>query len=301
VIKLGTVYSADEPTNVYARKAAESIKARTDGQVEVQVFPDSALGDNVDVLEQALAGAPVIGISNASYLQEYVPDIGVLNGPYLVDDPEEYTKLINSDWYEEIDARLEEQGIKVLAFNWYFGTRHVISDREIRTPEDMRGLKIRIQLSPMYRETFAALGANPTEMEFSEVYSAMSTGVVDAAEAPLTTLYSSKLYEPAPVVSLTGHFKDLSALVMGKEYFDSLPVETQRALVEEFRRFGEEESEAAIDQDAEFREKLEQEGVKIVSDVDTQAFKEETEVVYTRFPEWSPGLYERVQGILEKG
>lgn len=301
VIKLGTVLADNEPINEYARKLSERVKERTDGQVEIQVFPNSSLGSNTDTYEQALSGAAVIGHADPGYIQDYVPDFGVLNGPYLVEDPEDYKEIINSDWFDEISAQLEEEGLKVLSFNWYFGSRHVISDKEIRAPADLQGMKMRVPPNVMWRETVAAMGANPTELEWSEVYTGLSSGVVDAAEAPLSTLYGSKLYEPAEVVSMTGHFKALTGFIIGTDYFESLPEETQQILLEEFQRFGEEETKAAIQQEEEFKQQLEQEGVTFVEDVDTQAFEEATESVYTEFPEWSPGLYEEIQEILEGG
>lgn len=299
VLKAGTVLTAAEPINQYLEKLAESVKSRTDGQVEIQVFTDSALGSNKDTYEQALSGAPVIGHADPGYLQDYVPDVGVLNGPYLVEKPEDYEKLIGSDVWKDMEAKLEKKGFKVLSLNWYFGTRHVISNEELRTPDDMRGLKLRIPPNVMWRETVEAMGANPTDLEFAEVYTGIESGTVDAAEAPLSTLYGSKLYEVAKVISLTGHFKALTGMVMGKEVFDSFPSETQQVLLEEVQKFGEEESRVAVGQDPENRKKLEKEGVEFV-EVDTQAFKEATEVVYTKFPKWSPGLYEKIQGILDQ-
>lgn len=299
-IRLGTVVPSDDLYNEYARRLSDSVAERTNGQVEIEIFPDSSLGSNTEMVEQALAGAPVIAMTDPSYMQDYVPDLGILNGPYLVEAPEDYEAILKSDWFEDAQARLEEEGLKMLALNWYFGTRHIMSNEEIRTPADIEGMRVRIPPSVMWRETFAAMGANPTEVEFSEVYTGLSTDVVDAVESPFATLYSTRMYEVAEVASMTGHFNAIGGFVIGKDFFDTLPADTQEILLEEFQKFGEEESGAAIQQDEEFKERLEEEGVQIVEDVDTQAFAQETEEVYANFPEWSPGLYEQIQGIIEE-
>jgi tripartite ATP-independent transporter DctP family solute receptor len=299
-IKLATVIADNEPINVYARKLADTVKERTKGQVEIQVYPNSSLGSNKDAYEQILAGAPVIGHGDAGYWQDYVADVGILNGPFLVKTPEDYNKLLKSDWYKDVSAQLEKKGLKLLTYNWYFGERHMISKKEIRKPADMKGLKTRVPPNVMWKETIAAMGGNPTQLEWSEVYSGLSSGVVDAAEAPLSTLYGSKLYEAAKVVSMTGHFKAMSGFVIGKSYFDTLPADVQKILVEEFDKYGVEESKAAIAQTDEWRKKLEEKGVKFVTDVDVAAFQEATKVVYTKFDKWSPGLYDKVNQILSK-
>jgi tripartite ATP-independent transporter DctP family solute receptor len=299
VIKAGHVLATSEPTHEYVEKLAERVKERTDGQVEIQVFPSSALGGNLDMLEQSLAGAPVMSYVDAGYLAEYVPDIGVFNGPYLVQDPAEFQKLTSSDWFDEIKTQLNGEGLRILSWNWYFGTRNMIGDKEIRTPADMKGLRVRVPPNQMWLETIKAMGGNPTDLEWSEVYTGLSSGVVDAAEAPLSTLYGSKLYETADTVSMTGHFKAMNGWVIGEEFFSSLSPEVQDILLEEFENYGAEATDAVLASQEEYTQKLADEGLTIVDDVDTEAFEEETKVVYQKFDEWSPGLYDRVQEILQ--
>jgi tripartite ATP-independent transporter DctP family solute receptor len=300
VIKIGTVQSDNEPINVYARKLADSVKQRTNGKVEIQVFPNSSLGNNKETFEQALAGAPVVGSADASYMQDYVPDFGVLNGPYVVEKPEDYNKILKSDWFKGVSTDLEKKGLKVLAFNWYYGDRHIVSKKEIRKPSDLKGVKFRIPPSQMWKETFSSLGATPTELQFSEVFTGLSSGVIDAAEAPLSSIYNLKFYESAKVISMTSHFKAITGMVIGKKYFDSLPADIQKILLEEFEKFGAEESKSAIEQDGDWKKKLEAAGAKFVTDVDMAAFKEASKVTYTKFDKWTPGLYDKIQKIVKE-
>jgi len=300
VIKIGTVQADNEPINVYAKKLADSVKQRTNGKVEIQVFPNSSLGNNKETFEQALAGAPVVGSADPSYMQDYVPDFGVLNGPYIVDKPEDFNKVLKSDWFKGVSSDLEKKGLKVLAFNWYYGDRHIVSKKEIRKPEDLKGVKFRIPPSQMWKETFSSLGATPTELQFSEVFTGLSSGVIDAAEAPLSSIYGLKFYENAKVISMTNHFRAITGMVIGKKYFDSLPADIQKILLEEFEKFGAEESKFAIEQDTEWKKKLEASGAKFVTDVNIAAFKEASKVTYTKFNNWTPGLYEKIQQIIKQ-
>lgn len=299
VIKAGHVLATSEPTHEYIEKLAERVKERTEGQVEIELFPSSALGGNLDMLEQSLAGAPVMSYVDAGYLAAYVPDIGVFNGPYLVDDPSEFEKLTSSDWFEDIKTQLNDEGLRILSWNWYFGTRNVIGKDEVRSPADLKGLRVRVPPNEMWLETVTAMGGNPTDLEWSEVYTGLSSGVVDAAEAPLSTLYGSKLYEAADAVSMTGHFKAMNGWVIGEEFFAGLSPEVQEILLEEFENYGAQATEKVLASQEEYKQKLADEGLTIVEDVDTEAFRKATEVVYTKFDEWSPGLYEQVQEILQ--
>jgi len=302
IIKVGHVLAPTEPTHQAALKWAERVKERTNGRVELQVFPSSQLGSNRDTYEQARLGANVIGHTDPGYMSEFVPDFGVLNGPFLFDDwNTEGRKLVNSPLMAELKERLRrEAGLRVLAFNWYFGPRHLISDRPIRNPEEMKGLKVRVPPNPMWQETIAAMGGTPTTLEWAEVYTGLGQGVVDAAEAPLSTLVGSRLYEVKKVITLTGHFNAVTGMVIGERFFQGLPPDVQKILEEEAIAAGEVMSQMTLALQEEYRKKLEQEGVTFVQG-DVQAFRKATEVVYSRFPKWTPGLYARVKEIREKG
>ena len=299
VLKAGLVTADNEPLTVYANKLAESVKQRTDGQIEIEVYANSTLGHTLDVIQQVAAGAPVLSYADGASLAEFVADLGILQGPYLINRPEDFTKIVASDWFEEVNNQMKDKGVRILSFNWYYGARHMISWKEIRNPDDLKGLNVRIPAVPMWKETVTAMGGNPVELPWSEVYTALQTKVVDAAEAPLATLYGSKLHEVAKVISTTGHFKSVGAFVMSEQVFNSIPEDLQAILLEEFEKFGAEESAAAIQADLEWKKKLEDEGAQFVEDVDVKAFQEATKAVYTKFPEWTPGLHDRVSSYVQ--
>ena len=177
--------AAQDAINIAAMRFAERVAERTGGQIDVKVFPAAQLGHDNDSIEQIKLGADLIVITQmAAAAPSEVPDLLVLDGPYLYDDLADYRTLIGSDWFDAQKQKLEQAGVKVLAANWLFGVRHTLADRPLRTPEDMQGLNIRIPPLAMWVETFEALGANGQTINFGEAYTALSSGVVDAIGSP---------------------------------------------------------------------------------------------------------------------
>ncbi|WP_380056163.1 C4-dicarboxylate TRAP transporter substrate-binding protein [Falsihalocynthiibacter sp. SS001] len=298
--RLAHVTSDQEPLQVAMEEFVKNVEERTDGRVDIQIFPNAQLGSNPEVFEQVRAGAPIITISDPGYLSDFVADFGVLGGPYLMEDPRDFQKIVESDLYIGLKNELRSQSdIELLSLNWLFGSRHMLSDKEISSPEDTAGMTFRTPPNIMWVETFTAMGARPTQVAWGEVYSALSAGVVDGAEAPLPSIYGAKLYEAKKVISLTGHFKGFTGLMMNSEIFAGLPEDIQSIINEEAVNTGAFMTDLMLNSEEDWISKLEAEGVIFNRDVDVAAFQEATAEVYTKFPEWSEGLYEEVRAILD--
>jgi TRAP-type transport system periplasmic protein len=298
VIKAGHVLAPTEPTHLALLKWAERMKERTQGRVEMQVFASSQLGSNRDMMEQAVLGAGVISHTDPGYTQDYYANFGVLNGPFLFREWEQAKRLVNGPLVKEWSETMRrEKGLRLLALNWYFGPRHIIAHQPMRNPEEMRGKKVRVPPNIMWKETIQAMGGAPTPLEWAEVYTGLAQKVVDAAEAPLSTLLGSRLYEVAKVITLTGHFKAITGMVIGEKFFQSLPADVQKLLEEEAVRAGDEMSAMTLAKQEEFTKALREKGVTFVQG-DAAAFEKATQVVYTKFPKWTPGIYEKVKAEL---
>lgn len=298
-IKFAHSLSTSEPAHLAAEYFAKNVTERSGGRLEIEVFPGEQLGSGKEVNEMIRQGANVMNLTDPGYLSDFVPDVGVLNGPYLLKKPEEFKKILESDWYEEIDAKLQEAGFRVVSFNGLFGARHVIADKPVRTPADIEGMTVRVPPNQMWIATFEAMGARPTTVNWSEVYSALSQNVVAAAEAPLGSLWGSKLFETRKTVSMTGHFLAFTSFVASEDYFDSLPEDLQTILLEEGEKAGDYMTKLTLEKQAEYMKKFEAEGVTFVTDVDVEAFQDATASVYGAFPDWTPGLHERISAILQ--
>ena len=183
--------------------------------------------------------------------------------------------------------------------NQLFGAREILADRPVRTPDDIKGMTIRVPPNTLFIKTFTAMGARPTTVEWSEVYSAMQQNVVEGAEAPLGSLWGSKLYETRKFISMTKHFTAFNYWVINAKYFDGMPVNIQKFLLEVGKEAGAYGTKVTLDEEQAYIDKLHKAGVTFVDDVDIEAFRKLTAGVYSDFPKWTPGLYDMVEKILK--
>jgi TRAP-type transport system periplasmic protein len=298
-IRFAHSLSVNEPAHQAAEFFARNVAARTGGKVKITVYPAEQLGPGKDVNEMIRQGANVMNITDPGYLSDFVPDVGVLNGPYLVQKPEDYEKLLASDWFKSIDKKLEAAGFKLIMANGFFGQRELIANKPVREPADMAGMTVRVPPNTMWLETFKAMGARPTTVQWSEVYNALAQNVVQGAEAPLGSLWGSKLQETRKYISMTGHFTAFVMWPINSGFFHKLPKDVQQILLEEGAKAGKEMTRLTLASQQEYLDKFKAAGVTIVDNVDIPAFQKATAGVYKVFPKWSPNLRETVLSNLK--
>ena len=298
-IRFAHSLSATEPAHLAAEFFAKNVAERTKGRVQIQVFPGEQLGSGKEVNEMIRQGANVMNITDHGYLSDFVPDIGILAGPYLVKDITEFNKILASAWYRSIEAQLEKANIRLIMGNGFFGQRHLLATKPVSKPEDMAGMTLRVPPNPMRSETFKAIGARPSTIQWSEVYSALQQNVVEAVEAPVGSLYGSKLHETRKVLSLTGHFTSFVAWPINAGFFNRLPKDVQQVLIEEGRRAGEEMTRLTLSSQQSYIDRFKAAGVTVQDKMDLAAFQKATAKVYKAFPKWSPNLHETVLATLK--
>lgn len=218
VIKVSHVFQTNEPTHIYISQAADRINERLKGQVELQVYPNGELPSYKDAIEQVLRGSDFISVVDPSYIGDYVPDFTALVGPMLYSTIEEYTNVTSSDFVKELEKKAEEKGIKVLSLDYTFGFRQIVTNKVIKTPEDLKGVKLRVPASKLWIDTFNALGANPVAMPWSETVSALQQKVIDGTETTYSFMSNSKLYELRKNVALTNHFIGTGGVYISTKY-----------------------------------------------------------------------------------
>lgn len=299
-IRFAHSLSTTEPAHLAAEYFAKNVAQRTGNRVQIQLFPGEQLGPGKEINEMIRQGANVMNISDASYMADFVPDISVLTGPYLLKDPKEFAKLHSSDWFRALEKRVEAAGFKLVMSNGFFGQRHLIADRPVRRPADLAGVTVRVPPSPMFVETFKAMGARPTTVQWGEVYNALQQNVVAGAEAPLGSLWGSKLHETRKVISMTGHFTAFVMWPINLNFFNRLPADVQKIMLEEGRRGGDEMTRLTTALQNDYIAKFKAAGVTFVTDVDHAAFQTATASVYKAFPKWTPGLHDTVMAVLRK-
>ena len=280
VLRLGTVLSPEDPMGQGLERLKEQVEERTNGEVVIEVFHNSQLGDTRDMLDQARAGANVGTVTDVARLASFVPELAVLSAPFLFDDFEDADKFAQSEpylaWGEELK---EKAGLVMLASNWYQGARHALTQKPIASPVDLKGVKMRTIGAPVWIETIAAMGATPTPIAWGEVYSALQLGTIDAAEAQPTAIWGAKLYEVIKDVNLTGHIQLVTALVVGEDSWNKLTPEQQAIVREEAVENGRWASQLTIELGEKALKDVAATGVN-VNEVDREVFKEAVSGVY---------------------
>ena len=295
-LRIASVNPPTADSVVMVEKVAERITERTEGRVAFQLFPSGQLGSTSDSLEQASQGQPIITFTSASFMATFgVPELSVVEGPFIIDDSEQGERLANSDLMQGYyDQLAEKAAIRVLAINWFDGPRHMIGDAPYVEPADLKAVRMRVPPVETWLKTFEPLEVIATTVEAAEVYSALSQGVVTAAEAPLTGLRASRWYEPAKHLTLTGHFNLFTGWVMSEAAYQSISDEDRAILVEEFRQGGRELTTLSEEKAAEIRKEFEAAGVTF-HDADIDAYRKATAGFYNSFPQWPEGLYDKVR------
>lgn len=295
-LRLAHVNQPTIESHKVAVEVAERIAKRSEGRITIKVFPGGMLGTTTDMLEQASQGEPIITFTDAAYLSSFgVPEMGVVGGPFIVENNEEAERLAFSPlmkgWYDKL---AEKAKIRVLALNWFDGARHMIGSKPYPTPADLKGVKVRVPPVPTWQKTFEPLGAIPTTVEAAETYSALSQGVVNAGESPLTGLRANRWYEVVKDITLTGHFNLFTGWVMSDAAYNALSPSDRAMLLEEFRTGGQELSKRSTDMNDQIRKEFEAKGVNF-HNADVPAYRKATASFYTSFPQWPAGLLEQVR------
>ncbi len=279
-LRIGTVLAPNDPMGQGLEKFKKDVEEATGGEVVVEVFHNSQLGDTTEMLDQARAGANVGTVTDVARLSSFVPSLAIMSAPFLFDTYEEADKFALSKEYLGWGDELKEKaGIVMLASNWYQGARHALTQMPISGPEDLKGVKMRTIGAPVWIETIRAMGAEPTPMPWGEVYSALQLGTLDAAEAQPTAIWGAKLYEVIKNVTLTGHIQLVTALVVGADTWDQISPENQKIVRDLAVEDGRYASGLTIELGEEAMKKVADSGVT-VSEVDLAPFKKAVAPVY---------------------
>ena len=210
---------------------AEVLMERSGGRFNVHIFPNSVLGGNRELIEQLQMGTLEMAAPSAAFLGGFTDGTALFDLPYLFDSPEGAFAVFDSEVGRNILDGLRERNL--VGLDWYaMGWRNLTANREIRTPQDMHGLRIRVMENQMHIDHFNALGASATPMAFAEVYTSLQQGVIDAQENPYSQIYSQRFHEVKNYIIETQHIFDPVPLVMSRIWWDNLSPEDQQMIIE---------------------------------------------------------------------
>jgi tripartite ATP-independent transporter DctP family solute receptor len=256
-----------------ALEFAKTVKERSQGKLDIQIFPASQLGNDATVIGAVRGGTVDMMMAGSGNFAGLNSRLEVLDIPFLFRDREHAYKAVDQQVGQELGKALEPSGLKQLAF-WEVGFRSITTkNKPVRTPADVKGLKIRTQQNPVHIQAWKLLGTNPVPMPLSELYGALESGAVDAQEHPIEITYSAKFYEVQKHLTLTRHAFTAMPVVLNKAKFDGLSPDLQKVLIDAageaklFQRALNQKSEATI------LAELRKAGMNVIETFDPAPFK----------------------------
>ncbi len=230
VIKFSHVVAQDTPKGKAAEYFKKLAEERTKGRVQVQVFPNSQLYKDKEEMEALQLGAvQMLAPSLAKFGPLGAKEFEVFDLPYIFDNYDELHKVTQGPIGMQLLAKLESKGIKGLSF-WDNGFKILSANKPLKTPADVKGLKMRIQSSKVIEEQMRSMGALPQVMAFSETYQALQTGVVDGTENPPSNMFTQKMHEVQKHATVTNHGYLGYAVIVNKKFWDGLPADVRATL-----------------------------------------------------------------------
>ena len=276
------VHPKDYPTVKAVVYAGELVKKATDGKYGIKVFGDSALGSEKDTVEQVkIGGLDMVRVNTAAF-HNIVPETLVPSMPFLFRDEAHMRAVLDGPIGDEILASFEKAGFIGLAF-YDSGSRSIYAKKAVHSPADVKGMKIRVQQSDLWVAILGAMGANATPMPAAEVYTALKTGLVDAAENNYSSFQSFRHFEAAPFYSVTEHSMAPEVLVFSKKIWDGLPKNEQDIIRKAAKDSVPYMRQLWDERQAKAKADVVTGGATIVTDVDKAAFQETMKPVYDKF------------------
>jgi len=296
-LKFAHVYEVSEPYHTAALWAADEIAKRTSNRYQVEVFPASTLGKESDINQGLTLGTVDIIYTGQLFAGRLYGPVAIGGAPYMFRDFNHWKSYANSGLFQELaEGYRKKSGNKMLAIT-YYGERHVTSNKEIRAPEDMKGLKIRVPDAPLYTMFPRAVGANPTPIAFAEVYLALQSGTVDAQENPLPTIEAKKFYEVQKYIVLTGHITDALISIVGGPTWSKLSDADKKVFEDVLKEAAARATNEIIEKEKQLGAEFEKRG-KTVIRVDRKPFREATVKLHNG-PDatWDKATYDKLQAL----
>ncbi|MDD7271960.1 MAG: TRAP transporter substrate-binding protein [Spirochaetales bacterium] len=278
-------------------KFKDKVESATDGRVKVVIHPSGALGDEREIVEGLKAGTIEMGAQGIMDLTIYAPDLTVFEEPFVIRDLDHLNKFWNTIG-EDINKQAEEKTGIITAAYAIRGARLITANKEIKHPEDLKGLKFRLPSMPVRVKVFEAFGATPTIIAFPEVYMALKTGTIDAQENPAETIYSYKYYEAQKYLIMTEHVWSTARYQISKAWFETISKEDQDMFLNAWKEAAEEVRKEVPDPDAYYVEQLKNLGMTVV-EVDKNEFNQLAEPVMQEFDKttWQNGLRQKIMAL----
>ena len=298
----GTTTPDAHPYNLGLVKMGELINEKTNGAVKLDVFGNSQLGGERDLIEGLQLGSVQVTCVSTAPLSGFTDMFLVFDLPFIFETTEQARAVMDSEVGEQILHSVDEQGLVGLA--WFEnGFRNVTNNvKPVTVPDDLKGIKIRTMENPIHMAAFKVMGADPTPMAMGDVFTALQQGTIDAEENPVPIVETNKFYEVQKYISMTGHLFSPAPVFIGKDYFESLPAEYQDAIKEAADEATPYQREQIDEQNVSGLKSLKSNGME-ANEVEKAPFQDATKSVYDEYVKEgtgcvSPDLYSQVEEII---
>lgn len=282
VLKLGHIAEPVHPYGQGATKFAELVTQKSGGEIVVEVFPSSQLGSQKDLVEGLVFGTVDMALVGTAVLGQFQPQISIFDLPFLFANRDHAYKSLDSVGMK-IGKQLEPKGIKLLGY-MENGIRHLTNNvRPVNTPEEMKDLKVRVMNNKVFIEMMKSLGASPTPMAFSELYSAMQQGIVDGQENPSAHIWTKRFFEVQKYASKTAHAYSPEPVLISMAAWSRLDKDQQNIILESAKEAIAWQRNFSAEKDQAYWDKIQASGKISVIEVDRSVFKEATKPVYAKF------------------
>ncbi len=294
VLKLTMADTRNHPLYQVLLRFADDVKKRTNGAVEVKVYGTGELGSQLNILTGLQTGIIDLCAHTSGFIDTLFPQFQVMDLPFLFPDLTSAEKVLDGPVGMQLANLMPSKGIYALTYgHWGWRVTSTI-DRKVPEPNDMKGMKIRVQPGPIFAAMYRALGANPIAIDFSEIYLALSQRTIEAIETPIISLPAAKHYEVVKVINLTNHVYNAGVLMVSKRKFDSMPKDMQEGLRAAAIAMTPDWRKTMADKTIETTAFLKEKGLTFV-DVDRAAYRNQTYGVYAEFrPIIGAELYDAV-------
>src|SRR5215218_3005181 len=294
---------ANAPQTLYADEVAKTVKERTNGRVEIQVFPNSQLGGVGEMVDGIKAGSIAMGHHDFASLGKILPIVAVFNTPFVYRDAEHAmvaTDPRTSAPLQDINKQLVEKGGMRIIGSSYQGARHLTSKEKVLSPKDMQGKKYRGVPIKLWSSMLTGMGAVATPVEVSELATALATGLVIGQENPLPNIYNLKLYEVQKYVMMTNHMQSVLSVFINEKVYQSIPAADRKIMEDTMMEVGLKTLDWDRDTAAKYRKDLEAKGMVFVEEkdgLDIPAFQKAVlGQVNKDFPEWT-NYIQQIQAV----
>lgn len=299
IVRWGDVVAGGHPQVLMMDRVAAEVKTKTSGRIDIQSFPNGQIGSSRDMIEAVSNGTQQLITEGAANFGAWVPSISVTEAPFIWRTPEHLIRAMNGELKDKYNEQLvKARGMRILGAV-YYGTRHLTtSDREIKTVEDAKGLKVRVPENDVFKAMAESWGAKPTPMNFNELYLALKTGIVDGQENPLPTIKSGKFHEVQKYIILTGHVMTPRLVVVNETFWKKIPAADQKIIQDALTTHMTWSNQQIMEQEKLLIDEMKAAGLTIV-EPDVESFRKATlAVVPPKFEsKWGKGTYDWIANM----